>query len=123
MNMSARWRPDIAEGQGRLSDKIVAALEADIASGKLAPDARLPTQRRMAEMLGVGVGTVTRAYLEAEARGLVSAAVGRGTYVAGQADRSAGSAAGPVDLGTNVAPAGPAEAHLTEVLGRVRRRS
>jgi DNA-binding transcriptional MocR family regulator len=119
---SAQWRPDIG-GEGRLSDRIVAALEGDIASGKLAPDARLPTQRRMAEMLGVGVGTVTRAYLEAEARGLVSATVGRGTYVAGPAERADGSAEGPVDLAMNLPPAGQAEAHLTEALVRLRRRS
>ncbi|HXQ11542.1 MAG TPA: PLP-dependent aminotransferase family protein [Caulobacteraceae bacterium] len=123
MRTSAQWRPDIADGQGRLSDRIVAALAADVASGKLAPDVKLPTQRRMAEMLGVGVGTVTRAYLEAEARGLVSATVGRGTYVAGQAERLEGSGDSPIDLAMNVAPAGRAEAHLTEALGRVRRRS
>jgi DNA-binding transcriptional MocR family regulator len=123
MKPSAEWRPDIAEGQGRISERIVAVLEADVASGKLAPDARLPTQRRMAEMLGVGVGTVTRAYLEAEARGLVSATVGRGTYVAGRGKRLEGSADELLDLATNIAPAGRAEAHLTEALGRVRRRS
>ena len=116
----------MADGEGRLSDRIVAALEADIASGKLAPDAKLPTHRRLAEMLGVGVGTVTRAYLEAESRGLVSASVGRGTFVAGRAERSSPGAAadGLIDLAMNLAPAaGLTETHLIDALARLRRRS
>ena len=76
----------------------------------------------MAETLGVGVGTVTRAYLEAEAR-LATANVGRGTFVAGQAEQLTALPGGPVDLAMNIAPVGQAEAHLTEALGRVRRRS
>jgi DNA-binding transcriptional MocR family regulator len=123
MRTSGHWRPDIANGDGRLSERILAALEADIAGGKLAPDAKLPTHRRLAEMLGVGVGTVTRAYLEAEARGLVTGNVGRGTFVAGRAEESSPGADGPIDLATNLAPAGQTETHLIDALARLRRRS
>jgi DNA-binding transcriptional MocR family regulator len=125
MRKHGHWRPDISAGEGRLSDRILAALQADIASGELAPDAKLPTHRRLAEMLGVGVGTVTRAYLEAEVRGLVTASVGRGTYVADRADDrpASGSADAVVDLGMNLAPAAQTESLLTDALARLRRRS
>jgi DNA-binding transcriptional MocR family regulator len=125
MTTIGHWRPDLADGEGRLSDRIVAVLAADIASGRLARDAKLPTHRRLAEMLGVGVGTVTRAYLEAEARGLVTASVGRGTFVAGRVDRSqqGGPPDGVIDLGTNLAPTGQTETHLIDALARLRRRS
>ena len=57
------------------------ALAADVASGRVAADTRLPTQRELAERLGTTIATVTRAYSEARRRGLVSATVGRGTFV------------------------------------------
>lgn len=52
-----------------------------IADGVLREGQRLPPQRRLADALDVTVGTVTRAYAEAERRGLVEARVGSGTYV------------------------------------------
>ena len=55
-----------------------------IASGELDEGMRLPPQRRLADTLSVTVGTVTRAYAEAERRGLVKARVGSGTYVRGR---------------------------------------
>lgn len=60
-----------------LADAIAEA----VGSGVLNPGLRLPTQRALADRLGVTVGTVTRAYAEAERRGLLDARVGSGTYV------------------------------------------
>ena len=57
------------------------AIAEDIAEGRLRPGERLPTQRGLAEQLGVSVGTVTRSYGEVRRRGLVSGRVGSGTYV------------------------------------------
>ncbi len=56
-------------------------LAGDIARGRLRPGERLPTHRHLARTLGVTVGTVARAYTEAERRGLVTGEVGRGTFV------------------------------------------
>lgn len=53
----------------------------DIAEGRLAEGERLPPQRDLADELKVALTTVTRAYTEAERRGLVSGEVGRGTFV------------------------------------------
>jgi DNA-binding transcriptional MocR family regulator len=75
------WDPVLEGRTGPRYRAIADALGADIASGQLAPGTRLPTQRRLAERLGVTVGTITRAYTEAERRGLVDATVGRGTFV------------------------------------------
>jgi DNA-binding transcriptional MocR family regulator len=56
-------------------------LAGDISEGRLSIGQRLPTHRDLARQLGVTIGTVTRAYGEAERRGLVCATVGRGTFV------------------------------------------
>ncbi|MBV6651367.1 MAG: PLP-dependent aminotransferase family protein, partial [Hoeflea sp.] len=76
------WIPNIDEAQGPIYLAIADALEADISSGALDQGYRLPPQRELAYQLGVTLGTVTRAYGEAERRRLVKGETGRGTYVA-----------------------------------------
>ena len=56
-------------------------IERLIRSGLMAPRSRLPPSRELAISLGVSRNTVTSAYDELEADGLVSSQVGRGTYV------------------------------------------
>ncbi len=75
------WLPRLEGRSGPRYRAIADALQHDIADGSLAAGARLPTHRELAWRLGVTVGTVTRAYVEAERRGLISGEVGRGTYV------------------------------------------
>jgi DNA-binding transcriptional MocR family regulator len=58
--------------------RIVDALAADIANGRLLRGQRLPTHRALADALEIDLTTVTRAYGEARRRGLVEAHVGRG---------------------------------------------
>jgi DNA-binding transcriptional MocR family regulator len=60
---------------------IANAIAEDISSGKLTDGERLPPQRDLADELKVALTTVTRAYTDAERRGLVSGEVGRGTFV------------------------------------------
>jgi DNA-binding transcriptional MocR family regulator len=98
------WRPKLSGSRARpLYHRIVEAMSSDIESGRLAPGARLPPQRDLAHSLSISVGAVTRAYDAAARRGLVSAHIGRGTFVI---DRSAGAAVqdGPIDLSINTAP-------------------
>ncbi|WP_208987393.1 aminotransferase-like domain-containing protein [Roseibium marinum] len=76
------WIPDIKAAQGPIYLAIADALEADIGTGALARGDRLPPQRELAYRLGVTLGTITRAYGEAERRRLVKGETGRGTYVA-----------------------------------------
>jgi len=75
------WQPDLAENSGPIYRAIADALATDIRAGRLPVGTRLPTHRDLAWNLKVTVGTVTRAYAEAERRGLISGEVGRGTYV------------------------------------------
>ena len=107
------WRPRLARRSGRNSHarldpplyaRIVDALAADIAEGRLVPGSRLPTQRELAEAVGATVATVTRSYAEARRRGLVDATVGRGTFVRDAV--YAPATRGPADLTVNsIAPA------------------
>lgn len=75
------WMPSIETFNGSRYRAIAHAIEADIRTGRLVPGERLPPQRRLADALGVTIGTVTRGYAEAERHGWVSARVGSGTYV------------------------------------------
>ncbi len=77
------WQPDLSQLPGPRYLAIVDALAADLSEGRLRDGDRLPTHRDLAYRLGITVGTVTRAYAEAERRGLIKGEVGRGTYVRG----------------------------------------
>jgi DNA-binding transcriptional MocR family regulator len=121
------WVPEIARFPGSRYIAIAEALAADIAAGLLQPGAKLPTHRDLAYRLGVTVGTVTRAYQEAERRGLVSGEVGRGTYVRppgfsmnslamGEPKTAEG---GPIDLSLNFPPATEAAPIVAEALRHV----
>ncbi len=81
------WHPDLSARRGPKYGAIADALSRDIANGQLAAGTRLPTHRDLAWRLGVTVGTVSRAYAEAERSGLVQGEVGRGTFVRGATAR------------------------------------
>lgn len=76
------WCPDLGARRGPKYIAIADALAQDVTRGTLAPGVLLPTHRDLADALGVTVGTVSRAYALARRRGLVTAEVGRGTFVA-----------------------------------------
>jgi DNA-binding transcriptional MocR family regulator len=76
------WIPTLSEREGPVYRRIVEALAADVASGRLSRGQQLPTHRGLAKVLGIDLTTVTRAYAEAQRRGLTEARVGQGTFVA-----------------------------------------
>src|SRR5262247_1459112 len=82
------WQPHLDSVSGPRYLAIVDALAYDLDNGKLRAGDRLPTHRDLAYRLGVTVGTVTRAYAEAERRGLIKGEVGRGTYIRDRSGRS-----------------------------------
>jgi len=98
---SARWLARLPEGRGALHGRLVEALEAAIRDGELQAGDQLPPQRTVAELLGVDLTTVTRAYAAARARGLIEGNVGRGTFIRA---RAAEDEAGLVDLSMNLPP-------------------
>jgi DNA-binding transcriptional MocR family regulator len=116
--------PDISNSSRARYLAIVDALASDISAGKLQEGIKLPTHRDLAYRLGVTVGTVTRAYQEAERRGLVSGEVGRGTYVrppgfnmrALSIPETDPTAGGPIDLSLNFPPSTEAAPIIADAL-------
>ncbi|MGY4497289.1 DNA-binding transcriptional MocR family regulator [Bradyrhizobium sp. GM24.11] len=109
------WTPTISELSGPRYHRIVEAMEADIAAGRLVRGQQLPTQRALAKALGIDLTTVTRAYTEARRRGIMEARVGQGSFVSETSARRAVDLPHPVaiDLSMNVPPH-PLEAQLDE---------
>ena len=64
-------------------EQVADHIAARIASGELAPGARLPAERDMAAEYGVAYDTIRRATALLRERGLITTIVGRGTFVAG----------------------------------------
>jgi DNA-binding transcriptional MocR family regulator len=101
------WQPKLDSGSDPIYARIVAALERDLRLGTVDGGARLPPQRSLADHLNVSVGTVTKAYLEAERRGLVHAHVGRGTFVSQASSQLTSDQAAHdrvIDLSLNIVP-------------------
>ena len=117
----AHWRTEPPADAGPTYRRIVAKLERDIQSGVLAAGVQLPTQRSLAEQLGVGIGTITRAYSEAEGRGLIEAVVGRGSFVARRPPALRADAT--INLAHNVMPQAPTQEALRSVIAGLARRT
>lgn len=79
--MGTIWTPVLADFNGPKYQRLVSAIEHAILNKTLPHATKLPPQRRLADALGITIGTVTRAYALAEQRGYVEARVGDGTYV------------------------------------------
>jgi len=112
------WKPWLVEGSQLKYRGIVEAIEADLKDGHIQPGDRLPPQRLIAEVLGVDLTTVTRAFNEARRRGLVEANAGRGTFIRRRIDdaRILGLGAPPaVDLSMNIPPQ-PTSANLKRLI-------
>lgn len=132
------WIPDLDLHGGPKYRAIADAILSDIRSGGLQPGERLPTHRDLAYRLGVTVGTVTRAYSEAERRGLVKGEVGRGTYIRDPNKRAASEHPelnfnlsvqnqwdslqdNTIDFSLNLPASGLAESHLRKTLDAISR--
>lgn len=81
MSDPSTWKPDKAALKPPIYLSLVQQLEQDIRSGKLPPHTKLPAQRELAEYLQVNLSTITRVFKLCEKKGLIYAAVGRGTFV------------------------------------------
>lgn len=80
-NYFLSWKPDKKLLTRPLYLALANLLEADIASGKLAPGTQLPPQRELADYLGINFTTVTRAYTLCREKQLISGITGRGSFV------------------------------------------
>lgn len=82
---SARIKHDSA---ATVTAQVAADIEADIDSGAVPPDTRLPTEIELSEQYGVSRVTVRRAIALLRERGKVVTVHGRGTYTAMQDTRN-----------------------------------
>ena len=53
----------------------------DIKQGRLNPEDKLPTERELAERLGISRGTVKKAYKELADNGVIEVIQGSGSYI------------------------------------------
>ncbi len=86
--MAEDWRPDISDRHVPAYIALAESIARDLASGRLKPGQRLPSQRALADALGLNFTTVARGYSEARRRGLIDARVGSGSRVAQPADET-----------------------------------
>jgi DNA-binding transcriptional MocR family regulator len=93
------WSPRLEERGGPLYRRLADAIERDVQSGLLVAGSRMPTHRQLARAMKVTVITVNRGMAEANRRGLLESAPGRGTFIRAEARMRAGSP--DVDLATN----------------------
>jgi DNA-binding transcriptional MocR family regulator len=118
MLLQSPWAPRLANIEASAADRLVLALADDITEGRLTAGERLPAHRDLAWKLGVGLGTVTKAYAVLERRGLTRSVKGRGTFVALQEAR----AERQIDLSSNAPPASLNPSFLAKALAGIARR-
>ena len=112
------WSPVLGDEAGTVTARLLAALRRDITDGTLPPGARLPPHRDLAHRLGLGLGTVTGVYAEAARQGLVTAHVGRGSFVAETAPLKRDT--GALAMGQNVPPLEFTARRFAAALARLR---
>jgi GntR family transcriptional regulator/MocR family aminotransferase len=96
---------ELDRGAGALGTQIQEQLRTAIRDRRLGAGERLPSSRRLAELLGVSRGTVVDAYAQLWAEGYLESTVGSGTRVAALPTPSAPTTAGPTTTGPARVPA------------------
>ncbi|MFA5968423.1 MAG: PLP-dependent aminotransferase family protein [Sphingomonas sp.] len=118
MRLQSPWTPRLADIEASTTDRLVLALADDIIEGRLKGGDRLPAHRDLAWKLGIGLGTVTKAYGIVDRRGLTRSVKGRGTFVTiHQAHEGR-----QIDLSSNTPPAMLTERLLARTLAGIARR-
>lgn len=80
--MDTIWQPDLSPNIKPKYKAVVTTITEGIKSGALPSGQRLPPVRELAWTLGITPGTVARAYTILSETGVLTAEVGRGTFVA-----------------------------------------
>lgn len=80
--MDTIWQPELEIGAGPKYKAVAKAIRDGVATGDLNEGTKLPPVRDLAWKLGITPGTVARAYTILTDEGMLTAEVGRGTYVA-----------------------------------------
>lgn len=113
------WTPVLMADDRPLYRQLGEAIGKAIEGGELDVGAQLPTQRALAQRLGIALTTVTRGYAEAERSGWIRSDVGRGTFVRGASvEGEAGGELAVADLRPNILAPTPFEQELRESAAR-----
>ncbi|CAG7609484.1 Histidinol-phosphate aminotransferase [Paenibacillus solanacearum] len=80
-NYPMSWKPSIDKTEKPIYKALALQLQQDIKNGVLLPGTRLPSQRELADFLDLNLSTISKAFKMCELKGLLSAAVGSGTFV------------------------------------------
>jgi len=109
-----RWAPAIPAEASPKYIALADAIERAVEAGELKPGDRLPTNRELSQLFNVTIATVTKGMAVAARKGLITAQVGNGTFIA------EGSAPQPeveiLDLSLNVVPQTVVSRELTTLL-------
>lgn len=116
-----KWTPSLRDDAETVSGRLFSALRRDIEEGRLPPGARLPPHRELAFHLGIGIGTVTSVYGEAARQGLLTATVGRGSFVADRASVRL-RPDGPIDLARNLPPLASTQRRFAATVAKLAKR-
>ena len=103
-NYPMSWKPTLPHSKKALYLTLAEELENDIHAGRLRPGTKLPPQRELADFLDISLSTVTRAFRLCTNKGLLSGAVGSGTFVSYD-----------VNTSTLILPKTPADVPLIEL--------
>jgi DNA-binding transcriptional MocR family regulator len=85
-NYPMTWKPNLSDINGPKYKALSDLLERDIKKGRLKPGDQLPPQRELADFLDVNLSTISRAFKLCEQKGLISATIGKGTYISTDVD-------------------------------------
>ena len=97
---NSSWVRPFQDGEGSLYQQISNQIINAVHDGVLRPGDRLPPQRELAQAMGVDLTTVTRAYAEVRAAGLMDAYGAGGSYISCTHAEDHGT----VDLSMNTPP-------------------
>ena len=75
------WKPSIDKTKKPIYQVLADQLKQDILNGVLLPGTKLPPQRELADYLDLNLSTISKAFKVCTLNGLLSAAVGSGTFV------------------------------------------
>ncbi|MFC4102590.1 aminotransferase-like domain-containing protein [Paenibacillus xanthanilyticus] len=81
-NSPMSWKPSIDRTRKPIYKTLANQLQQDILDEVLLPGTKLPSQRELADYLDLNLSTISKAFKLCELKGLLSASVGSGTYVA-----------------------------------------
>lgn len=113
--MGTIWPDSLSDASGPKYKQVSETIRQAVSEGRLEVGTKLPPVRELAFQLGITPGTVARAYTVLTDEGVLTAEVGRGTFVSAGRDEPAGPTVEPIEMDVithNAPPATDGEINL-----------